>query len=188
MAINSGHPHCTKWKNHQYKHTKGILGIDYTEESSVDPLTLNKPTIWITDEHVLDADSTEHSYQINFTNGITDDLSGISRPEYWVSGVAGSRNVASGTTVKFDLSDLTYDLNTRYSVKTVESYTGDNLGAGVSLITISPGMMIGLPHYNSVRANGYSNTSTYEWKVLNPKENCLHQKNKLMTGTSTSWI
>ena len=33
MAINSGHPDCTPWKKYQYKMTRAIKDVDYTENN-----------------------------------------------------------------------------------------------------------------------------------------------------------
>ena len=191
MAINSGHPHCTEWKNHQYKQTKAIEDIDYTVLSAVAPFDTAKPTIYMNDMHTLDADCADITYQIQITGGLgsnIDSIGRIQRAYYWVEGKKGTSNI-SGSTISFFLTDGAYDHGQTISLNPFESYTVDWKGQNpISLFTMQPGLMLGLGHKDYADDDDYTSSSLFSFKLKNPKANCLHPKNKLMTNTHTCWI
>ena len=188
MAIKIGHPFCTEWKNYQYKMTRAIVGTDYTEEGATSPFDSSPPTIWMNDDHVFDSDSKDITYGIVMSDTDPDTVNSLHRQKYWVDATTGLSSTA-GANIRFQIDNGGWDTSELYSLSPVYGHVIDpTTGLKISLITMQPGLMLGLPHENTADEDAYSGTSAYQFTLKNPENNCLHNKNKLMNNCNTCWI
>ena len=187
MATNTGYPqHATKWKNYQYKQTKGIEGEDYTEETAVSPFNTHAPQIWFNDDHVLESDNAHDlQYKIQMANGTPDQVNQFARPNFWLNGLIG-KSAESGGSVNFHLEDGGANSISKISI---DATLNKGQTDGRTLFTLIPGLMVALPLEGDVDETGYTVFSKYEWKISKTvMENALHKSNRLYNNTHSCWI
>jgi len=194
MALKSGFPDCTPWKNYRYPLTR-LFGTD--ESSSPDYTVLTETgqfdhpsgdrrvsiDVWISDDWFLHADALSVIYKIVMYSGLPDSCKTLQRPNVFVDGSAGTSTITvdpSAVDPHFKLGNS--DSNVNIDVENSSASTYSKEGVQQSLYTLIPGLHFG---FRSTSKTLYANDDEVSWTMENTTLNNIP---KIMDGTYTCWF
>ena len=195
MALKTGFPDCTPWKNYRYPLTR-LLGRDELDETRYEIVTetghfdhisgdrRSSLDIWISDDWFLHSDALSAIYKIVMYHHISaDSCKTLQRPNVFVAGSAGTSTITvdpSAVDPHFLLGNS--DSVTLLDVENSLARTYSKMGARQSLYTLIPGLHFG---FRSLSKTGYGDGAEFSWTM---KSTALDNIPKVMDGTYTCWF
>lgn len=187
MALSTGFPNCTKWKNYRYPLTRLTDGVHFTSSSTGQFLTTGLD-IWINDDWFRFADALTYpcSVTMHQVGSQDDECVSLYRPRVFTDGSAGAstlpqsvRDVEGGDEGWFKLGNS--DTAALLNVMSSSANTISSVGNRQSLYTVIPGLHFG---FISIEEDVYDDGDYFIWTM---NADALSGIPKIMDGTHTCW-